>query len=225
MRPRHGSSPHTRGAPESAYSGDDHVRIIPAYAGSTSRRRQARGPTADHPRIRGEHVTTFSAILSAPGSSPHTRGAQGPRVQGGVLRGIIPAYAGSTLAGASSRHWNRDHPRIRGEHATVKAHRRQDNGSSPHTRGARRYRGRGAAFHRIIPAYAGSTQECLQGDRANEDHPRIRGEHSRGPAGRSTTRGSSPHTRGARHHHRHRLSAVGIIPAYAGSTSSKSAPT
>ena len=33
--------------------------------------------------------------------------------------------------------------------------------------------------------------------------------------------GSSPHTRGARHHHRHRRAAMGIIPAYAGSTRSR----
>ena len=51
----------------------------------------------------------------------------------------------------------------------------------------------------IIPAYAGSTQECLQGDRTNKDHPRIRGEHS-----------PSPERPGRRQR---------IIPAYAGSTS------
>ena len=50
-----GSSPHTRGARLGVAAAHDGVRIIPAYAGSTS------GPRA--------------ALLDAPGSSPHTRGA------------------------------------------------------------------------------------------------------------------------------------------------------
>ena len=50
------------------------------------------------------------------------------------------------------------------------------------------------------------------------DHPRIRGEHGGRGVAAAHAVGSSPHTRGARHHHRHRGSAVGIIPAYAGST-------
>ena len=154
-----GSSPHTRGAPPrvpplrhrrrdhprirgehwaSTSSGLIRSRIIPAYAGSTSRsprssRRLAgssphtrgaplrpsrpRPPRRDHPRIRGEHPPT---------------GPQRPRIPR-----IIPAYAGSTrqwmpapasrwgssphTRGAPST-WRTpsrpegDHPRIRGEH-------------------------------------------------------------------------------------------------------------
>ena len=137
--------------------------------------------------------------------------------------GIIPAYAGSTrIVGArwailrgSSPHTRgapvnpmlcsrslRDHPRIRGEHEREHDRLRYAYG--------------------IIPAYAGSTCRCGQ----------------RGPKGQ----GSSPHTRGALHnfqaeefdirdHPRIRgehvcrewqgRSADGIIPAYAGSTTSE----
>ena len=133
-----GSSPHTRGAPrmrrEEMAKPKDHPRIrgehplahlgdvgcrriIPAYAGSTPR-----------PTRPGSCV---------PGSSPHTRGAldaaearvkeieDHPRIRGehfdgplalAHLRGIIPAYAGSTLP-------SRRYPQDR-------------RGSSPHTRGA-----------------------------------------------------------------------------------------
>ena len=70
----------------------------------------------------------------------------------------------------------------------------------------------------IIPAYAGSTttDDSLKG--AFRDHPRVCGEHlAPGHAERNQT-GSSPRMRGAlRHLDRHGL-AVGIIPAYAGST-------
>ena len=137
------------------------TRIIPAYAGSTNcfdylvkrnvgsspHTRGAPIPRApsgcaawDHPRIRGEHMTSFSR------SDTDTR--------------IIPAYAGSTLSSSnapvatmrSSPHTrgarnipcrtprrSRDHPRIRGEHP------------SPAEQCCR--------VDGIIPAYAGSTGE------------------------------------------------------------------
>ena len=50
-----GSSPHTRGAPLLFLSGVVAGRIIPAYAGSTGRRRRVPPCLRDHPRIRGEH--------------------------------------------------------------------------------------------------------------------------------------------------------------------------
>ena len=93
---RPGSSPHTRGALGDWLLQFEHGRIIPAYAGSTRRRSPACAPAADHPRIRGEHVSFLRQVSSEAGSSPHTRGARvGDRAP---LRGdgIIPAYAGST---------------------------------------------------------------------------------------------------------------------------------
>ena len=154
-----GSSPHTRGTPV----------------------RGGRQPSScwDHPRIRGEHrrrgigryqgggiipayagntCTGEAQEPLVPGSSPHTRGTPAcrtrsgrrtpdhPRIRGehrprGVpvhrRRGIIPAYAGNTV-----------------KSVTPSAAAR---GSSPHTRGTRRPRGRSVG--RIV------------------DHPRIRGEH------------------------------------------------
>ena len=237
-----GSSPHTRGAPHGGRCrhrcGENHprmrgehnlghayalkpARIIPAYAGSTcgqpmpkpwpngssphtrGARKATRGCQSqwrDHPRIRGEHITSFMG--SVPG------------------RGIIPAYAGSTMpncaktsvAAGSSPHTRgalvrvagnqvhvQDHPRIRGEHPreSLRQNRRK----------------------RIIPAYAGSTTKCraeysghlgssphtrgaphsrASPSRTTRDHPRIRGEHR------------IPGLRQAELH--------GIIPAYAGST-------
>ena len=51
-----GSSPHTRGAPDQLDVPRLDLRIIPAYAGSTSWERRRRVPAWDHPRIRGEHA-------------------------------------------------------------------------------------------------------------------------------------------------------------------------
>ena len=153
---------------------------------------------ADHPRIRGEHVIVSFADCFQRGSSPHTRGA-------------LQVYR--------ERHVSRsDHPRIRGEHADGVLTRMSIGGSSPHTRGAPIQEKEPWNAARIIPAYAGSTPTPTWNRRAYWDHPRIRGEHSRGFFKGDGVPGSSPHTRGAR-----RVAAVmcrpqGIIPAYAGST-------
>ena len=115
MSPK-GSSPHTRGALRGHARGIRDARIIPAYAGSTSRWCARKPLAADHPRIRGEHCALVLPLSGVAGSSPHTRGAQPPGRRQTVHPGIIPAYAGST-----SRPARGNHPRA---------------GSSPHTRGA-----------------------------------------------------------------------------------------
>ena len=136
-------------------------RIIPAYAGSTSES-ISRGPGGgDHPRIRGEHSQAAAIEATAPGSSPHTRGAPSVVQVHAVGGGIIPAYAGSTLRGAGPRCRRRDHPRIRGEHRYILVGDWLLQGSSPHTRGAPRTSPTGSGPLRIIPAYAGSTETLV----------------------------------------------------------------
>ena len=236
---RRGSSPHTRGALGILLAIFIQLGIIPAYAGSTSRRYSPAAAARDHPRIRGEHVAadgrqefpkgssphtrgalvTFasppSRAMDHPrirgehsglplaewrraGSSPHTRGARHARRRRRRRRRIIPAYAGSTCRRRRDDSYCRDHPRIRGEHRMAE---------TPHQ-----------APPRIIPAYAGSTTLVVSRDHLMPDHPRIRGEHVRGPSRQDRESGSSPHTRGARHHARLPTRLPGIIPAYAGST-------
>ena len=77
-------------------------------------------------------------------------------------------------------------------------------------------RGRGLG---IIPAYAGSTSRVCPSRRLSGDHPRIRGEHDRIASESTLDGGSSPHTRGAHPVGLVRGRGLGIIPAYAGSTS------
>ena len=92
-------------------------------------------------------------------------------------------------------------------------------GSSPHTRGALVPALADASDRRIIPAYAGSTSVWPLPGTSSPDHPRIRGEHAVFVGGLSVGVGSSPHTRGAPSRRRLLTKALGIIPAYAGSTS------
>ena len=114
-----GSSPHTRGAPRPRRRRGRDEGIIPAYAGSTRPRRLPGPGDRDHPRIRGEHPGWDGWQLASEGSSPHTRGAlhaERPTVR---IRGIIPAYAGSTISRRPRTRSETDHPRIRGEHPPV----------------------------------------------------------------------------------------------------------
>ena len=172
----------------------------------------------DHPRIRGEHAFIFSIGKTLTGSSPHTRGARRGARRGAAVRGIIPAYAGSTFDPQSCRGECRDHPRIRGEHSGKSRSSSRSGGSSPHTRGALQ-----VVMHRnvppgIIPAYAGSTTANTLKHLPVRDHPRIRGEHARIIISGVIDPGSSPHTRGAPQAGQLRKRGLGIIPAYAGST-------
>ena len=112
-----------------------------------------------------------------------------------------------------------DHPRIRGEHHRPGQGPRPQEGSSPHTRGARGRRQGSGAHPGIIPAYAGSTRGGSGRAGRRRDHPRIRGEHAVPTFTGGTGRGSSPHTRGALHPSRRHRPRSRIIPAYAGSTS------
>ena len=53
------------------------------------------------------------------GSSPHTRGARLQLGDDHLIDGIIPAYAGSTAQYRNIVKWQKDHPRIRGEHLVL----------------------------------------------------------------------------------------------------------
>ena len=193
-----GSSPHTRGALYGFVVHGLWRRIIPAYAGSTFKL--------------GKKFSSWE------GSSPHTRGARGGVLVDVAGAGIIPAYAGSTPGAFPRLRRQRDHPRIRGEHQGGLPRPDHDKGSSPHTRGARRWRCTGARDRGIIPAYAGSTNRILKKGTKMADHPRIRGEHVAVLCAGLFKVGSSPHTRGARKKVFLALLGIRIIPAYAGST-------
>ena len=134
------------------------------------------------------------------------------------MRGIIPAYAGSTRPAGRSPPGPSDHPRIRGEHDFSDEKPIPVAGSSPHTRGAHTHASLLLRAGGIIPAYAGSTFLTDVVNHGTRDHPRIRGEHCTLVHDAFKNTGSSPHTRGAPHDDRHPHAALRIIPAYAGST-------
>ena len=161
----------------------------------------------------------------ARGSSPHARGAPADESPIAIASGIIPACAGSTLAGRFVPLCWWDHPRMRGEHATCTATPLISTGSSPHARGALNSNRSARVCAGIIPACAGSTTESRSRGRGLRDHPRMRGEHFCISMRIYSLVGSSPHARGARPIECGTCGAHGIIPACAGSTRSRSCAT
>ena len=113
---RLGSSPRMRGARPGHLAHDQGHGIIPAYAGSTLTEGNSGAGRGDHPRVCGEHLEKQAQELQEKGSSPRMRGAHCVLVVQRERRGIIPAYAGSTLADTIRRSALGDHPRVCGEH-------------------------------------------------------------------------------------------------------------
>ena len=194
-----GSSPHARGARAASGDAPGWRGIIPACAGSTGNRSSCPLCPWDHPRMRGEHRQALWPLMIAPGSSPHARGALD---SGGILRTIkriIPACAGSTHIVRTIRQSAWDHPRMRGEHSTLRSF--------------------GCLTGGIIPACAGSTAAYPDHSCRPRDHPRMRGEHIHILPPARSLMGSSPHARGALLRLSRETSPQRIIPACAGSTS------
>ena len=234
-----GSSPHVRGAPLRKRGAVGIRRIIPACAGSTCWWRCCCPCWWDHPRMCGEHSLTRKRSMTRPGSSPHVRGAHrrcsfvletkkgsSPHVRGaqgpsGFRRrhgGIIPACAGSTGRSDLSHSRARDHPRMCGEHRWPPCRLWCGRGSSPHVRGAPTAKRPQPRSPGIIPACAGSTGHDRAVVQPDRDHPRMCGEHLREIGASTIEQGSSPHVRGAHDGLITLQSAIGIIPACAGST-------
>ena len=157
-----GSSPRMRGAPGGSLSSLILIGIIPAYAGSTRLRAMPAGARRDHPRVCGEHRCFLYPLVPRRGSSPRMRGAQFSEIPLLPVRGIIPAYAGSTRPRAPAAWSLGDHPRVCGEHILLALIILSLMGSSPRMRGARHNQRWRHPHAGIIPAYAGSTFTVYQ---------------------------------------------------------------
>ena len=90
-----GSSPHARGTPQHAPDLARAGRIIPACAGNAPCPASPLRYQPDHPRMRGERVSSERPCAAWIGSSPHARGTHRDAPGLGLARRIIPACAGN----------------------------------------------------------------------------------------------------------------------------------
>ena len=92
-----GSPPHARGRLASVQFDVRYTGITPACAGKTWEMSLKKVDTADHPRMRGEDLSTTHAFLIKSGSPPHARGRPGNVLKMSVNSRITPACAGKTF--------------------------------------------------------------------------------------------------------------------------------
>ena len=133
--------------------------------------------------------------------------------------GTIPARAGETAEHGYSQLANGDHPRSRGGNFTTLEHTIMSTGPSPLARGKLKRRADGRWRRRTIPARAGETQNELEMQRLNRDHPRSRGGNRASCARKWSSTGPSPLARGKLKSLSKEKGTPGTIPARAGETS------
>ena len=145
----YGSSPLTRGAHSGEVAPDDHARLIPAHAGSTSPERRTPPVTSAHPRSRGEHPQPPASTATKTALKIST-----PKIE---ARRLIPARTGNTRKPTPPIPCVPAHPRSRGEHRESISMRFDSCGSSPLTRGTPHLSCLRCGDDRLIPARAGNT--------------------------------------------------------------------
>ena len=215
---RYGSSPLTRGKPDTRAVVADIAGLIPAHAGKTCLPARAGTPRRAHPRSRGENRSWPSLSAHRRGSSPLTRGKRRWAEPYPRLPGLIPAHAGKTRCRQSTLRRAGAHPRSRGENRPKVTPRLPFVGSSPLTRGKPGTRQSTERMTGLIPAHAGKTGSTRGYPRRFGAHPRSRGENAVSRVVAFFEKGSSPLTRGKHPSDREHAPPVGLIPAHAGKT-------
>ena len=133
---------------------------------------------------------------------------------------IIPAHAGQTRRTCNYGCSCSDHPRACGANVDQTTIATRENGSSPRMRGKQILLVPLCAVLRIIPAHAGQTSEIRAVICKPSDHPRACGANVMGASGEACKVGSSPRMRGKPGQVEESGTAVRIIPAHAGQTTS-----
>ncbi len=193
-----GSPPLAREAPRNAPPTPGRQRFTPARAGSTPRARCGRCREPVHPRSRGKHGWSRSAMASACGSPPLAREARPARGAAGQAGRFTPARAGSTPPTTPSPSPCPVHPRSRGKHRTMNRKSWRAAGSPPLAREARPRARAPSLTRRFTPARAGSTRRPAAGTAGSAVHPRSRGKHATGRRAPTARGGSPPLAREAR---------------------------
>ncbi len=172
----YGSSPHGRGKLGLEDGGGLLYRLIPAWAGKTTRFSRFARSIRAHPRAGGENARAH--------------------LPGRCAQGLIPARAGKTKSSSRSSDLERAHPRAGGENKSCEGSGSQAFGSSPRGRGKPGGPTCQAETCRLIPARAGKTSTTCNPLWHPRAHPRAGGENSDALLSLASIIGSSPRGRG-----------------------------
>ena len=219
-----GSSPRVRGKRVHSQKFIKAVRLIPACAGKTPRRRARRRPGGAHPRVCGENMSLGRYPHGGPGSSPRVRGKHLPSALPHRPVRLIPACAGKTRLDAHPSSSRRAHPRVCGENVSPRRAACARTGSSPRVRGKRRRCPAARQRPGLIPACAGKTCSRARAPSRASAHPRVCGENEIPGQLKRPTQGSSPRVRGKPADRELSGKWSGLIPACAGKTPGAAAP-
>ena len=152
------------------------------------------------------------------GPSPRGRGRLARSLSASVGKGTIPAWAGETGYGVSSRIRYWDHPRVGGGDFLFMLLKARGTGPSPRGRGRQVDRQLARLHDGTIPAWAGETRRPGWPARVGRDHPRVGGGDSHSISLGFAVSGPSPRGRGRREAIGQAAPACGTIPAWAGET-------
>ena len=152
-----GPPPPTRGSRKSRRGKDPFPRSTPAYAGITKRRYQRLATTKVHPRLRGDHLGRMFDQMWDAGPPPPTRGSLLDLCNRLPCSGSTPAYAGITLGSDGRSRVLGVHPRLRGDHGTLRPEDLVEAGPPPPTRGSHKRPVPNDVGAGSTPAYAGIT--------------------------------------------------------------------
>ena len=172
-----GSSPRGRGKPRAVMTSAAPLRLIPARAGKTTRRRASPPTSRAHPRAGGENRSAPVENRQQEGSSPRGRGKHSHAIPERLHPRLIPARAGKTGGVVRRIAALAAHPRAGGENSSHSSRSSAPPGSSPRGRGKRPSTKKDPRPYGLIPARAGKTHGLVTKASSKPAHPRAGGEN------------------------------------------------
>ena len=135
-----------------------------------------------HPHVRGEDDAQYEVVPEERETPPRAWGRLAFARKLGFKAGNTPTCVGKTLKTVRFLGFRKKHPHVRGEDARH-AHGRKTAAETPPRAWGRRQKEE-LSVSRVgnTPTCVGKTTNLLQGSRATEKHPHVRGEDSRAKA-------------------------------------------